>query len=195
YALLLRDEPVRLLIGKRDQELAPEFGIADFVVAKPVPDAPGVGGTGLISLAEEVLARCRRVGVVGVDLVMPAGDWIALREQAPQLELCNAGPLFARLKAVKTPQELELYAEAVELADRGWARFLEIVRPGRSEAELAAEVERVVREGGALATIIQVLTGRMYTRPPTQRRLAAGEVVCCYVETVAPNGYWVEKGG
>jgi Xaa-Pro aminopeptidase len=199
YALLCRDEPVRLVVGKRDQELAPAFGVEELVVQQDVPDAPAVGGTGLIGLAAQTLASRGisrgRLAIAGLDLVMPAGDWLALRELLPELELVNAGQLLARLKAIKSPEELELYAEAVALADAGWERFIELVEPGRTEAELAAEVERVVRERGALGTIIQVLTGRMYTRPATQRRLAEGEVVCCYVEPVAPNGYWVEKGG
>lgn len=199
YALLRRDAPVQLVVSKRDQELAPAFGIEDFVVKSEMPDAPAVGGTGLIALVAQVLSEqglsTGTVGVAGLDLVMPAGDWIALRGLLPELVLRNAGSLLARLKAVKTPPELDLYADACKLTDAGWQRFLEVVEPGRTEAELAAEVERCVRERGALATIIQVLTGRMYTRPPTQRRLSPGEVVCCYVETVAPNGYWVEKGG
>lgn len=199
YALLRRDAQVQLVVGKRDQALASAFGIEEFVVKAEVPDAPAVGGNGLIAIVADVLAAHGltrgTIGVAGLDLVMPAGDWIALCELLPELELRNAGQLLARLKAVKTSRELDLYSDACELADAGWQRFLEIVEVGRTEAELAAEIERSVRERGALATIIQVLTGRMYTRPPTQRRLCRGEIVCCYVEIVAPNGYWVEKGG
>lgn len=199
YALLRRDNPVQLIVGRRDQELAPAFGIDEFVVKADVPDAPAVGGTGLIALVADVLERHglarSRVGVVGLDLVMPAGDYLALRVLLPELDLTSAGELLARVKAVKSPVELELYADACALADSGFERYAEIVAAGRTEAELAAEVERVVRTGGAVATITQVLTGRMYTRPPSQRPLASGDVVCCYVEPVAPNGYWVEKGG
>jgi Xaa-Pro aminopeptidase len=199
YAFLRRGGRVQLVVGKRDQALALEFAIDEFVWRSTLPDAPAVGGTGLIEQVSDLIGSHGlsrgRVGVVGLGLVMPAGDWIALRELQPELELADASSLMRGVKAIKSPRELELYADACKLADLGFETYLERVAPGRPEAELVAAVEETVRRHGALATIIQVLTGRMYTRPPRQREIQPGEVVCCYVEPVAPNGYWVEKGG
>jgi Xaa-Pro aminopeptidase len=199
YAFMRRDEPVQLVVGKRDQELAPRFAVEDLVWRASLPDAPALGDIGLVDelcalLDKHGLSR-GRIGIVGLDLVMPAGDWILLQRRAPDAEFANARDLLAPIKAVKAPEELELYRAGCEIADAGFETYLEAVAVGRSESELAAAVEATVRKRGALATIVHVLTGRMYTRPPTPRPLAANQLVTCYVEVVAPNGYWVEKGG
>lgn len=199
YALLRPGERVQLVVGKRDQELASDFGIEEFVWRSPLPDAPAVGDTGLIVQVAEVIRNHGlsrgRLGIAGMELVMPAGDWIALRALLPELELASASELMRRVKAVKSPRELELYADAYKLVDLGFETYIDLVRPGRTEVELVAAVEVTIRQHGALATLTQVLTGRMYTRPPRRRSLRSGEVFSCYVEAVAPNGFWAEKGG
>jgi Xaa-Pro aminopeptidase len=201
YAFIKGGESVQLVVGKRDQELASMFGVEEFVWRASLSDAPAINSRGS-ELAEQLcvligkygLSRSN-VGVVGLNDVMPVRDWMLLRERYPDLCLSDATDLLAVIKAVKAPLELELYREAAAIADKGFETYLEMVRIGRTEAELAAAVEGVVRKEGAMATIVQVLGGRMYTHPPTQRPLRAGELVSCYVEVVGPNGYWAEKGG
>lgn len=198
YAFLTKGVCVRLVVGRRDQELAEELGVADLVERSVLADAPAVGDTGLVGqlaalIEQHGLAR-QRIGVVGTGLVMPAGDWLALRAALPEVTLVDAGDLLARLKRRKTAADLADCREGYRLADDGFDTFLEHVRPGRSEAEVAAEVERTVRAQGALATLVQVLDGRMWTRPPGPRILGQDELIACYVEVVAPNGCWSEKG-
>jgi Xaa-Pro aminopeptidase len=126
---------------------------------------------------------------------MPLTDVELLRTAFPKSTLEDATPLLVQVKAIKSPAELKLYEEAVAIVDAGFETFVNEVAVGRTEAELVAGVEETVRRQGALPfTIIRVLSDRMYIRPPTQRRVQAGELVCCVVEVVAPNGFWVEKG-
>jgi Xaa-Pro aminopeptidase len=50
------------------------------------------------------------------------------------------GPLLRRLRAVKTPAEIELMRRAVDITDAGLRRMLAALRPGVMEFELEAEL-------------------------------------------------------
>jgi Xaa-Pro aminopeptidase len=126
---------------------------------------------------------------------MPVGDYAALQALSPEVRFVEADRLLLPVKSRKSESELELYRDAVEIADVGFEVIANMVEAGKTEAELVAAAENAVRKQGAVHTIIQVLSGQMYTRLPTVRRLQTNQMVCCYVEVVGPYGFWVEKGG
>ncbi|HEY1369311.1 MAG TPA: Xaa-Pro peptidase family protein [Gaiellaceae bacterium] len=95
---------------------------------------------------------------------------VAFLEQAQaaapgsRFEGCDA--LIGGLRAVKDEQELERHRRAAALVDRVVARLAENARPGRTEAELAAECELLLREhGGDGAAFALVLTGAKSALP------------------------------
>lgn len=201
YALIFPRRPPELVLGKRDQIVARGYGLGDLLVDLDAGDIT-YGLTEYSVLAEAISARLRandarraRVGVIGMRELMPIGDYEALKALEPDIDFVDAAGLLMTVKARKSERELELYRESVAIVDDGWATYLESVEAGRTEAELAARVEGAVRAHGVVHSIVQVLSGQMYTTPPSMRRLADHELVCCYVEVVGPYGFWVEKGG
>ncbi len=200
YVFLRRDEEAQLVVGKRDQVVADVYAVDDLVWHAPVADMPAIG-SGVSALAPQISAlvdrhglSAGRLGVVGMSRVRPVADLEALRALQPGVELVDADALLAPIKAVKSAAELELCKDACEIVDDGFEVMVEALRPGATEADIAAKAEESVRSRGSLATIIHVLPGHVYTRPPTLRWLEENEMVHGYVEAVAPNGYWVEKG-
>ncbi|MGI9658106.1 MAG: aminopeptidase P family N-terminal domain-containing protein, partial [Gaiellaceae bacterium] len=195
YVFLRRGQEAQIVAGKRDQVVADVYAVEDLIWHAPVADMPAIG-TGASALAVQIselidkhgLAN-DRIGIVGMSRMMPVADLEALRALQPDVEFVDADALLAPIKAVKSPEELELYKNACEIMDDGFDVLVETLRPGASEAEIAGAVEAAVRARGCLATIIHVLPGHVFTRPPTLRRLQQNEMIHGYVEAVAPNGY------
>ena len=200
YVFLRRGEEAQIVAGKRDQVVADVYAVEDLIWHAPVADMPAIG-TGASALAPQISALIEkhgltgeRIGIVGMSRIMPVADLEAIRALQPAAEFVDADALLAPLKAVKSARELELYKDACEIADEGFQVLVEAMVPGATEAAIAAKVEESVRARGSLATIIHVLPGHVFTRPPTLRAVPENEMVHGYVECVAPNGYWVEKG-
>lgn len=201
YVFLRKGEPAQLVVGKRDQIVSDLYGVSDLVYRTSLGDVQyglstytGLADSVSSLIAEHGLTR-GTIGVVGRNDVMPIGDFEALSRLQPDVRFQDGASILGPLKAVKSDAELALYEEACTLTDDGFEAFLNEIAPGKTEAELVGAVEDTVRSGGALPlTIIQVLRDKMYTRPPTMQKLGRDELVCCYVEVVAPSGFWVEKG-
>lgn len=57
--------------------------------------------------------------------------------------------LIAELRLIKTPDEIEMLRQAAKVTDDAFAHILGFIVPGRSEVEVALELERFMREAGA----------------------------------------------
>ncbi len=101
----------------------------------------------LSALAPLFKGAVRRVGVERDVITLAQADYI--RELVgPGCELVDVRPLTARLRAVKSPEEIELIRRAAKIADRAMEEVIDHLRPGTSEAELSALAEcRMLREG------------------------------------------------
>jgi Xaa-Pro aminopeptidase len=201
YVLLIPGEPARLVLSGRDEQRAEQHGVEDLLLRSSGNEDIGYGlraGAGLAGRVADALAAAGlgagRLGVAGLSEAMPVGEYLALRELLPELEIEDASALVAPLKAVKTEADLAAHREAAALMDEAFEAFEPLVRAGADELELVAAIELEARRRGAEHAIVRVLPGRMDARPPISRRLLPGELVTCYVEAVAPNGYWAEKG-
>jgi len=81
--------------------------------------------------------------------------------------------------ATRTPAELERIEHAARIADAGFAALCDTVRVGMREYELAAEVEAAMHAAGAEDNFGLIAAGshNIAIRPPTDRRLEAGDVI------------------
>lgn len=105
-----------------------------------------------------------------------------LAEALGGVELRPAPQLVTALRAVKDEGELALIRRAVAVAEEAFARLLPLVRPGRSERELALELEFLMRRLGAEAAAFDVIvvSGPRSSLPhgrPGERRIAPGDLV------------------
>jgi Xaa-Pro aminopeptidase len=201
YAVLTPGEPAALVLNRRDQELAANYGVGDLVWRAGGDEDITYGlrpSAGLAQPLSELLSHrglaAARIGIVGVGESMPVSEYRALTALLPDVDLDEADALTATIKAVKSEAELALFRDAVELVDDAFSLFPGLVQAGADELEITAEVERAVRAHGVLHSITRVLPGLMNARPPISRQLVPNELVTCYVEFVAPNGFWAEKG-
>lgn len=117
-------------------------------------DARTMGGRVLRTFAEEAVAIMReneifneRIGVVGIDN-MPVPFYEHLQAELGD-NLVRGDDIVAELRAVKTPEEVELIRHAARLGDIGFRTMVEVARPGMRGIEIVAEMEHAVRRAGA----------------------------------------------
>jgi ectoine hydrolase len=118
---------------------------------------------------------------IGIELdYLPAGDFAVLRELLPGAELVAAQNLLARLRQIKTPEEIEILRRLSRIADRAIVEAYRSVRAGSTEMDLAAALTRgVYEEGAEYFKLMIVATGERSVFPnvgPTNRVLKDGDI-------------------
>ena len=140
--------------------------------------------------------RRRSVGVEGEYLTVAARKRLA-ELLPPHAQLREAPPLVEQARIVKDADEIERIRAAVAAGARLFDRALQVIKPGISEIEVAAEMEYAARKAGADAMSFETIIasgvrsalphGRASTAPiPTQ-----GFVVCDF--GVILHGYCSDR--
>jgi Xaa-Pro aminopeptidase len=147
---------------------------------------------------EEIASRARtgrwkRIGVYGLDYVVPVRDFRAL----DGLDVVGFDEQFDLARAVKSEAELESVRDSVRINQRGFEIFLQHYEPGRAAAEvMAAAEEWFVAEGCGRLTMNMVLTGTdTLARPEfkiARREEVLGGFVLPSLEVAGPGMHWVE---
>ncbi len=130
----------------------------------------------------EILGGERRLGFEADAVSVALRD--ALQEKLEGVDLTPARGLVERLRAVKDGGEVAAIRRAVAVAEEAWRRVADLVAPGRTERELAVELEYALRRLGADAPAFEtiVLAGAASALPhgrPGHRRLEAGRLLLC----------------
>jgi Xaa-Pro dipeptidase len=136
-------------------------------------------------LADLLGRRALAAARIGIELdYLPAGDFAQLRELLPDTLFEGAQNLWARLRQLKTPGEIEVLRRLSRIADKAITDAYHCVHAGSSEMDLAAALTRGVYEQGAeYFKLMIVATGERSVFPnvgPTARILKRGDV--CRVE-------------
>jgi Xaa-Pro aminopeptidase len=144
-------------------------------------------------LADRV--RGKRVGVFGLDYVMPVRDFTALQSAA---DLVSWDVAFDHARAVKSDFELESVRDSVRINVDGFWKFLEEFAPGRTEREVLAPCEELfVASGCGRKTMDMVLVGENGSALPEfkvagSRPFGQTDMVLPSLEVAGPGGHWVE---
>lgn len=124
-------------------------------------------------------------GRIGIELdYLPAADYAALGKLMPQARFVAVEAHLARLRQIKTPEEIDLLRRLSRIADRAITEAYAAVSAGATEMDLAAALTRGVYEQGAeYFKLMIVATGERSVFPnvgPTTRVLRRGDI--CRVE-------------
>lgn len=138
-----------------------------------------------------------RVGVYGLDYVMPVRDHRALADGGAEIVPFDVE--FDLARAVKSAEELASVRDSVRINTEGFRIFLDGFAPGKSEAEILAPCERYfVEEGCGRLTMDMVLVGEDGSATPEfriasrERRVRENDLVLPSLEIAGPGGHWVE---
>lgn len=116
---------------------------------------------------------------------LSVAEYTQLQRDLPDVELCGDGALdrlLRELRLCKAPEALRSIREAQRLTDDGFAHILNYVRPGRTEREIALELEFFLRRQGAQGVAFDfiVVSGVNSSLPhgvPTDKPVAPGDFV------------------
>jgi Xaa-Pro aminopeptidase len=115
---------------------------------------------------------------------LPAADLAALQALLPDTNFVAAQNLLARLRQIKTPEEIDILRRLSRIADKAITDAYHSVRAGMSEMDIAAALTRgVYAQGAEYFRLMIVATGERSVFPnvgPTDRILRQGDV--CRVE-------------
>jgi Xaa-Pro dipeptidase len=136
-------------------------------------------------LAEVLKRHGLAAARIGIELdYLPVADFADLGKLLPHAQFVPAQALLARLRQLKTPQEIEILRKLSRIADCAITQAYGAVAAGATEMDLAAALTRGVYEQGAeYFKLMIVATGERSVFPnvgPTMRVLRRGDV--CRVE-------------
>lgn len=101
---------------------------------------------------------------------------------ATDAELVELGPAVEAMRAVKDEAELDALRSAAAIADRAFAELLPAIAAGRTERELAVELEDRMRAHGSDGVAFETIcaagpNGAIPHHRPTDRAVGSGELV------------------
>ncbi|GAB3696973.1 M24 family metallopeptidase [Saccharopolyspora tripterygii] len=124
---------------------------------------------------------------------MPALHTLPLRAKLPGTEQVLASPVLRELRMRKDATELQGLRDAGAAIDRVHARMAEFIKPGRTEAEVGADIgEAILAEGHTEAAFIIVGSGPHGASPHhsvSDRVIERGDVVVIDIGGPIANGY------
>ncbi len=119
--------------------------------------------------------KAKRIGVERAFL--PADAESALRNALPQIELVEAQLPLERLRAIKTPQELEDLRTASELVIDSMLAVIAGARPGMTKRELVETLRREEVNRGLTFEYCLITAGTSHNRAPSDQILLAGDIL------------------
>jgi Xaa-Pro dipeptidase len=133
------------------------------------------------------------IGIVGLLSSMPHYDYELLKKELPQASFTDSTELLNEVRAVKSPEEIEMIRETTDIADTCYELLLEIMRSGIDEREVMAEINKLLTLKGAEDTLILTSRGRSFPcfiSPPGQYVFQDGDHYVFSIEISGPSGYW-----
>jgi Xaa-Pro aminopeptidase len=140
-----------------------------------------------------VADRLGKTHRVAVSDFTPALHVLAFRTALADAEQTLAGPIVRELRMRKDAAEIDALRKAGAAIDRVHARVGERLRPGRTEAEVGADIAAaIVEEGHAQADFVIVGSGPNGASPHhdvSDRVIERGDVVVVDIGGPIPEGY------
>lgn len=158
-ALLLQNADLFYFTGSIQQGMffLPSRGPAVYLVRKDIRRARMESGLEhvlpLTSMGEvpQALAGLgiNDFGRIGLELdVLPVLQYRRLAKMFPQAELLDVSPLVRQVRAIKSDYEIGVMKDAALMMDRIYRHALEVIKVGRSDLEVAADLEHFARTQG-----------------------------------------------
>ncbi|MEU5781519.1 M24 family metallopeptidase [Micromonospora lupini] len=130
---------------------------------------------------------------VGLADRMWAEQVLALRAALPDAAQRLAGEVLRELRIRKSPAEVAALAEAGAAIDEVHRRMGEWLRPGRTEAEVAADIAAAIRDAGHVTVDFVIVAAGPNGASPhhgtSDRPIGVGEPVVVDIGGTMPSGY------
>ena len=140
-----------------------------------------------------------RIGLVGLSTL---SHYLVdhLRQEFPQAEFVDASDLVDRIKAIKSPEEIEVIRATAALQDRAVEAAFEALGPGKLDRDITAAAEFVSlglgsEQGLYMCASYPVGSSAFFRNRHFQNReIQAGDQFDILVENNGAGGYYLEIG-
>ena len=180
----LEGEPTHAMVTYAGSSMPDEPWVSD-VRRAPTPQAEIVS-----AMKEKGLTR-GKVGVAGLERVITVGAYEALRNAFPDVTFVNADALVDRIRAAKSPLEVQQIRELWDLSRAAMDRFVEVIGPDLTQREAAAEAAKVFRAGGSFDDLSLIQVGGA-SGLPKDIPMACDGLVGFHLEICGESGHWSE---
>jgi Xaa-Pro aminopeptidase len=107
------------------------------------------------------------------------------------------GPVIQEMRYIKSEEEMNLVERSAQLADKAFAEIIKVLKPGMTQFEVAALLEKPMREEGGEDFFDLIFSGPfgpgigMDCFVPTDRRIQVGDSILMEI-TPRYEGYWAQ---
>ena len=154
--LLITQEAAFIAVDFRYHEQAQReaAGFTPFAASGPLPDW-------FASLVSEAELVGKRLGFQAGDITFATYQTIAKAVKdmpaSQRPKLLAAPPLVEQLRAIKDADELAAIQRAVDLGDEAFMAIAQRIEPGWTEAQVAWEIEKYIREHGGEGVSFEII--------------------------------------
>ncbi len=187
-AVVPRNGAISLLlnIGSRDVPFAKTLTWIEDVRA-----SNQVGADGAKLLKEKGFEKAR-LGLVDSGQGFPLPQLEEMKSALPQVTWQNLHSLLQPIRLRKTARELAAMGEAGRLLREICQDAAAVIKPGRKEYEIVADIDRLARDKGA--EDIRILAGEKRLNPPSFKQAASIGSHWAVYFAVQHERYWAEVG-
>lgn len=188
-------EPALLLPTPSDIVLSQDVSfIPDIRLAPPRNDV-GKGSEmarELLRIIAENGATSQKVAIVGLGDLLPLKEYKDWREYLSGHIICDGTRMFRAMKTQKNDTDREAIRQSAAMVDAGFEALVEVLRAGGGFRKASGAAESVLRENGALESLVYINAGPNYRRRPQPGGPREGDLLTVFVEAADENGYWTE---
>jgi Xaa-Pro aminopeptidase len=187
-ALIPRSGPLSLLlnIGSRDVPFAKSLTWVDDVRA-----SGQLGRDGARFFEETNLSRAK-IGLIDSGKGFPLAEVEQLQQALPQAQWEPSHSMLEPMRLRKSARELDAMRDAGRVVNEICEEASSIIRSGKKEYELVAEIDRLARNKGV--EDIRILAGEKRLNPPSFKQAASVGTHWAVYFAVQHERYWAEAG-
>ncbi len=140
-----------------------------------------------------------KIGIVGKGS-MSASFYEYLRRNLPEATLVEVTDLVDQIKAIKSDEEIALIKKTVALQDEAMEYAKEVIRPGKRDSEIVADIIHKVTDLGSEEQLVMGGSGPIGRRVPMKprhfqdRMVREGDQFTLMIEVNGPGGMYAEIG-
>ncbi|OIK11749.1 Xaa-Pro dipeptidase [Bacillus sp. MUM 116] len=116
------------------------------------------------TIPEEVAKQAKQLGInkLGFEADYLTFSEFKSYEKVVEGELLPVSGLIEKLRLIKTDAEIKILKEAADIADAAFKHILDFIRPGKTELEVANELEFFMRRAGATSSSFDTIVASGY---------------------------------
>ncbi len=153
--ILTKDGAPWLIVPQLDLELAKSSWIKNIrpYQSNPLPSS-ATESVALENCIKEVVESLNLTSrIIGVELDFVTARWFEkLKHLFPEAGFKDISSILIELRMAKDEAEIEHLKASLKIAECGVRTAIEVIQPGITEIEVAAEVEHTLRKAGATGT-------------------------------------------